>query len=123
MNWLGKVFVVVIFIMSIVFMSLSMAVFAMHKNWKTMAEGLNKQVAQLRTEKAALETAHNNRLKELEGEATAATQRAVSLEQEKVALDNSNKQLQAELDTLRQNQRDHIASVASTQKINETLAG
>ena len=38
MNWLGKVFVVVILIMSLVFMGLSMAVYATHKNWKTVSE-------------------------------------------------------------------------------------
>lgn len=123
MNWLGKVFVVVIFIMSLVFMSLSMAVYSMHKNWKLAADKLNTQVTQLKTEKANLETAHNQRVQELERETTAATQRAVTLEGEKVALDAGNKQLQAELDTLRQNQRDGIAAVASTQEINKTLAG
>jgi uncharacterized protein HemX len=123
MNWLGKVFVVVILIMSLVFMSLSMAVYAMHKNWKQAADNLNTQLTQLKTEKASLESAHRLRVEDLEREATAATQRAVTLEQEKVALDTSNKQQQAELDTLRQNQRDHIAAVASTQAINQTLAG
>jgi hypothetical protein len=123
MNWLGKVFVVVILIMGLVFMSLSMAVYAMHKNWKQAADNLNTQLTQLKTEKASLESAHRLRVEDLEREATAATQRAVTLEQEKVALDTSNKQQQAELDTLRQNQRDHIAAVASTQAINQTLAG
>jgi hypothetical protein len=123
MNWLGKVFVVVILIMSLVFMSLSMAVYAMHKNWKQAADNLNTQLTQLKTEKASLESAHRLRVEDLERGATAATQRAVTLEQEKVALDTSNKQQQAELDTLRQNQRDHIAAVASTQAINQTLAG
>jgi hypothetical protein len=123
MNWLGKVFVVVILLMSVVFMSLSMAVYAMHKNWKTEAERLSTSLTQLKAEKTALETAHNQRVQELEREATAATQRAVTLEQEKVDLDTSSKQLQTELDTLRQNQRDGIAAVASTQAINQTLAG
>jgi hypothetical protein len=123
MNWLGKVFVVVILIMSVVFMSLSMAVYAMHKNWKTEAERLSASLTQLKAEKAQLETTHNQRVQELEREATAEKQRAVALETEKVALDTSNKQLQTELDSLRQNQRDHIAAVASTQEINKTLAG
>ena len=43
MNWLGKVFVVVILIMSLVFMGLSMAVYATHKNWKQASESLNTQ--------------------------------------------------------------------------------
>ena len=39
MNWLGKVFVVLILIMSLVFMGLAMAVYATHKNWKEIIEG------------------------------------------------------------------------------------
>jgi hypothetical protein len=123
MNWLGKVFVVVILIMSLVFMGLSMAVYATHKNWKLTSERLNKDLTQERAEKEALITAHNRRVEDLERENTSKEQQAVKLEAEKVALDEHNKQIQAELDGLRQNQRDHIAAVASTQAINQTLAG
>jgi hypothetical protein len=121
MNWLGKVFVVVILIMSLVFMGLSMAVYATHKNWKLASESLNSQLTAANAEKAALITAHNRRVEDLEREKTSATQQAVKLEAEKVALDEHNKQTQAELDGLRQNQREHIAAVASTQAINQTL--
>ena len=41
MNLLGKIFTVLIFVMSIVFMSLSLMVFATHKNWKQAAIGVN----------------------------------------------------------------------------------
>ena len=34
MNLVGKIFVVVIFVMSLVFMTLAMMVYAMHKNWR-----------------------------------------------------------------------------------------
>lgn len=37
MTLLGKIFTVMIFVMSIVFMSLSLMVFATHKNWKLLA--------------------------------------------------------------------------------------
>jgi predicted nucleic acid-binding Zn-ribbon protein len=123
MNWLGKVFVVVILIMSLVFMGLSMAVYATHKNWKLASESLNTQLTQQKAEKESLITAHNRRVEELERENTSKEQQAVKLEAEKVALDEHNKQTQAELDGLRQNQREHIAAVASTQAINQTLTG
>src|SRR5215813_8399900 len=42
MNLLGKIFTVLIFVMSIVFMSLSLMVFATHKNWKQAAIGTDK---------------------------------------------------------------------------------
>jgi hypothetical protein len=123
MNWLGKVFVVVILIMSLVFMGLSMAVYATHKNWKQFSDNLNRQLEQARAEKDQLVTAHNRRVEELDREKTAFEQQAIKLEAERVSLDDRNKQIQAELDTLKQNQRDHIAAVAATQEINKTLNG
>jgi len=123
MNWLGKVFVVVILIMSLVFMGLSMAVYATHKNWKTVSESLNKQLADAKTEKDQLVTAHNRRVEDLEREVTSEKQQAVKAEAERVSLAEHNVQIQTELDGLKQNQRDHIAAVASTQAINQTLAG
>ncbi len=41
MNWLGKVFVVLILIMSLMFMALAMVVYATHKNWREVIEGPN----------------------------------------------------------------------------------
>ena len=41
MNLLGKIFVVVITVMSVVFMTLALAVYATHKNWKDIVEGPN----------------------------------------------------------------------------------
>ena len=34
MNWLGKIFVVLIAVMSVMFMTLALVVYATHKNWK-----------------------------------------------------------------------------------------
>ena len=50
MNWLGKVFVVLILLMSIVFMSLAMMVYATHKNWREVIEGPNGLAVQLKNE-------------------------------------------------------------------------
>ena len=48
MNLVGKIFVVLIAVMCLVFMSFAMAVYATHKNWKDVVEnpdnGLNKQL-------------------------------------------------------------------------------
>jgi hypothetical protein len=123
MNWLGKVFVVVILIMSLVFMGLSMAVYATHKNWKTVSEKLAKDVTDLKAERQSLIDTHNKKEEDLERENTTKTQQAVKLEAERVQLADRNVQLQTELDGLKQNQRDHIAAVAATQAINQTLAG
>lgn len=46
MTLVGKIFTVLIFVMSIVFMAFSIMVFATHTNWRTMSEGLKKKLTQ-----------------------------------------------------------------------------
>jgi hypothetical protein len=121
MNWLGKVFVVVILIMSLVFMGLAMAVYATHKNWRTVSENLNKKLTQANTDNAAFKTEHNRQVETLEKERTAAEQQAVKAEAERVSLNDRLAIAQTELESLRQNQREHIAALDSTQKINKGL--
>lgn len=123
MNWLGKVFIVVILIMSLVFMGLSMAVYATHKNWKVASEKLSKDLAALKTEKEQLISAHNQRVEALDREKATLEQQAKKAESERVLQTERLAQAQAELDSLRQEQSKGIAAVASTQAINQTLAG
>jgi hypothetical protein len=121
MNWLGKVFVIVILIMSLMFMSFAMAVYATHKNWKVTADDLKDKVAKAQAENTRLVTEHNQRVEALEREKTAAEQRAVQLESERVALNERNATIQAQHEALQQTQSKHIAAMASTQKLNEGL--
>ena len=121
MNWLGKVFVVVILIMSLVFMGLSMAVYATHKNWKEVSDALKARLDTVTAEKEAQLTAHNRRVEELDREKNSAVQQVAKLETELQAASANNLTIQAELDGLKQNQRDHIAAVASTQALNQNL--
>jgi phage shock protein A len=125
MNWLGKVFVVLILIMSLVFMGLAMAVYATHKNWKDIIEGPNGltnklQEANQRNER--LEAQHNRKVEELDAEIQAAEQRVRQLETERVALIARNAEFQAERDQLVQERREATAAVAATQANNEKLA-
>jgi len=122
MNWLGKLFVVVILIMSLVFMGLAMAVYATHKNWQQVSVDLKKKLTDAQSENQKLQTEHNRRVEDLERDRTAAEQQAAKLDAERVALAERITTIQAELDGLRQEQSKGIAAVASTQKINESLA-
>ena len=122
MNWLGKVFVVLILIMSLVFMGLAMAVYATHKNWKDVAGSLDTQLQQAQQENQQLVSAHNRRVEDLTREKEAAEQQLAKLETERVALADNNVRLQTELDTLTQQEREHIAAVALTQALNEGLS-
>lgn len=128
MNWLGKVFVVLILIMSLVFMGLAMAVWATHTNWKEVIEGksgapgLRERLTQAETENQNLKTQHNRRVEELTAEIEATELRLRELETERVALLGRNTEIQAERDQLRQEQRDATAAVAATQANNDRLA-
>jgi chromosome segregation ATPase len=121
MNWLGKVFVVLIFIMSLMFMTLSMAVYATHKNWKTVSDNLQTKLQTAQADNAKLKTAHNTRVEELTAEKNAAVQQLSKLATERESLADRNVQIQAELDGLRQTQREQVAAVASTQALNQGL--
>src|SRR5438874_994550 len=122
MNWLGKVFVVVILIMSLVFMGLAMAVYATHKNWRTVSDDLKKKLTESQTLNTALKTEHNSKVETLEREKTAVEQQVAKSEAERVSLAERLNLVQTELEGLRQNQRVAIAAVDSTQKINTGLA-
>ena len=125
MNWLGKVFVVLILVMSLVFMGLAMAVYATHKNWKDIIEGpsgLRAQLDQARQENEQLKTLHNRKVEELAAEIEAAEQQVRKLETEREALASRNVEIQAELDRLNQDIREATAAVASTQANNDRLA-
>jgi hypothetical protein len=121
MNWLGKVFVVLILLMSVVFMALSMAVYATHKNWKAVADGLNAKLQAAESEKSNLITAHNRKIEELNAEHAAEEQQLRKLETERESLADRNVQIQSELEQLRQQQAAQLAAVSSTQDINKEL--
>ncbi|HEX5471635.1 MAG TPA: hypothetical protein VFW73_07095, partial [Lacipirellulaceae bacterium] len=122
MNWLGRVFVIVIVVLSVMFMGLAMGVYATHKNWQQVADKLKADLTKAQAENSQLVTEHNRKVEELQRENTAHEQQAVKLEAERVALVQRNAQIQTEIDGLKQNQRDHIAAVAATQAINQGLA-
>jgi hypothetical protein len=124
MNWLGKVFVVLILIMSVLFMGLSMAVYATHRNWREVIEGpngLRAQLTQANERNEQLKSEHNRRVEELAREREAAEQQLAKLESEQVLLAQNNQQLQNEVDQRRQQQGEAIAAVAATQALNQNL--
>jgi uncharacterized protein YoxC len=125
MNLLGKIFVVLIAVMSLVFMTLALAVYSTHKNWKDVVEGPNGLQAQLRlaqTEHDRLKTEYNRLDSQLKGEVETAQQQVRKLEAERVALVDRNAAVQTELDQLKAERRDATAAVAATQANNQRLA-
>jgi hypothetical protein len=125
MNLLGKIFVVLIVVMSLVFMTLALAVYATHKNWKDIVEGPTGLKTQLTTAQAELQQKVDdyNRLEsQLKGEVESAQQQVRKLEAERVALVDRNSGIQSELDQLKAERRDATAAVAATQVNNQRLA-
>jgi predicted nucleic acid-binding Zn-ribbon protein len=113
MTLVGKIFTVLIFVMSIVFMSFSIMVFATHKNWKEYATntdtaggkklGLEQQLAQeqqrLRDSQAEVQ-----RLKDQQKNETAARAQAIAaLTTRLVRAEGELQAKQAELVTLQTN--------------------
>jgi hypothetical protein len=121
MNTLGKILVVLIFVMSIFFMAFSFMVYLTHTNWETKAqdaekrvtdarrqnEQLNDQIAKLNVQRAAENAARKSQLALLETrnssnqEQLVAQQRALgdlqaSLREANDAIGGSTKQLEIE---------------------------
>jgi len=112
----GKIFVLGIFIMSIVFMSLAMAVYSTHTNWKTVVE---RQQASLQTATTANDqlTEQSERLQsELASATTAHQQQLAKLETEQVTWERRRQEMQLELTERSQQVRTLSASVDSTQQ-------
>jgi myosin heavy subunit len=125
MNLLGKIFVVLIVVMSLVFMTLALAVYATHKNWKDIVEGpngLKTQVANLQTELQQKVAAYNTVESQLKSETESRDQQIRKLEAERVSLVDRNAGIQSELDQLKAERRDATAAVAATQINNQRLA-
>jgi len=122
MNLLGKIFAMAILVLSVMFMTLALAVYATHKNWKEEADKLNSQLSTANAQ-LQLKIEEFNRLEsQARGEKESATQQLAKLETERKNLVDRNAVIQAELDQLRAERRDATAAVAATQDNNRRLA-
>ncbi|MEM9351551.1 MAG: hypothetical protein AAGA92_00920 [Planctomycetota bacterium] len=121
MNLLGKIFTVLITVISIFVMAVSMLVYASHKNWQQTAQGLQKQLATAKASNDELESRYQSLDSRLQAELEAAKQNARKLETERVTLLSQNSAIRSELDQLRQKERANTAAVQATQNNNEKL--
>lgn len=122
MNLLGKIFVVLITVLSLVFMTLALAVYATHKNWKEEAEKLNSQLSTANTQLQQKVEDYNRLESQARAEKEFATQQLSKLDTERENLVQRNSVIQSELDQLRSERRDATAAVAATQANNQRLA-
>lgn len=132
MNLIGKIFTVLIFVMSLVFMSFVVAVYATHKNWRDVVmnpkdkataerpEGLVFQLDDQKKKNQELKDQLDKLTESLAAEKADRRQTLAKLETEKDELTRQRDQQEQELGRLKQDLREAVAAMEATQT---TLAG
>ncbi len=116
MNLIGKIFVVLILVMSVVFMSFAVAVYGTHQNWKTAAQATKskldnaqKLLTQAEEEKTKLEA-------DIAQEAIAKRQALAKLETEKDELQKQRDELTKQRDELMVKDKAAVAALDAAQQ-------
>lgn len=122
MNFIGKIFVVLILIMSIVFMTVAAIVYATHRNWEDIAKKRQSDLNAATAEFDQLKSKYNRLEGDLKSQVDAARQQVAKLQTEQGLLVNRNAALNGELEQLKQTQREAIAAVQATSDNNTRLA-
>ena len=116
MNLLGKIFVVLILVMSLVFMSFAVAVYGTHKNWKDEAKKQQGLVEIARTELEKT-TAQKEQLQaDIEKEAVAKREALAKLETERDELSRQRDDLAKQRDDLASKDKASVAALDSAQQ-------
>jgi predicted nuclease with TOPRIM domain len=118
MNLLGKILVLLIAIMSIVYMGFAVVVYSTHRNWRDQVEnpqtGLKQQVGQLQNEKNELTAANDRLSQELVTETDRLKAEVGKLSQQRNLLEQERSTLDAELQRLKQEEGRLVALQAAT---------
>ncbi len=118
MNLVGKIFIVLIFVMSLVFMALSMAVYATHKNWREAVvgpKGFKEQLANANKQLGEERNEYDRLKRNYETEKAAATQAVTKLENELQVIKAEQAKRQQEYAALEKAEREAVATMKTTQ--------
>ena len=131
MNLVGKIFIVLIFVMSLVWMGFSVAVYATHQNWMNVVEnpeataavplGLRYQVQKQKDANTELKDKLDKTSEQLAAEKAAKRQALTKLETEKAELERQRDEQQKEIATLVQSETDAVAALQATQEAEKAL--
>lgn len=121
MNFIGKIFVWLILIASIVFMTLAAAVYATHRNLEAALKQTESQLTEAKTRYDQLDTEFKRSTTSLEQRVEEQEQQVRKLETERVALETRNNAIQAEVDQLKETRREAVAAVAATEQNNARI--
>ncbi len=116
MNLVGKIFVVLIFVMSLVFMGFAVAVYGTHQNWKQKAEDEAKRVANLQTTVTEREAEKAKLEEELKRELNAREQALAKLETERNELATQREELVKQRDALLIKDKEAVAALDAAQQ-------
>src|SRR5688572_20245284 len=119
MNLVGKIFVVLIFVFSLVFMSFAIAVYATHRNWRDVVldpqTGLKQKLTQAETRYKELEDVRKRLETELANERSSRARAVAALEEEKNQLETRKDALEKQEAKLKQDTAVAVAAMDATQ--------
>ncbi len=122
MNLIGKIFIVIIVVLSVLFMGLSMAVYSAHKNWPAEVKQAKDELSNVEAELEREKNRYQRLESQLQAEIDTAQQQVRKLESERETLAQRNDEILQEVNKLRAERADATAMVASTQQNNARLA-
>lgn len=111
MNLIGKMFIVLIFIMSIMFMAFSVAIYATHTNWKKRADDMANQLKEAKTVAQQIVDRRDDTERQLNEELSRRSATITNLSTKVDELDKENKQFREELTQLNEQKEQNIAAV------------
>jgi len=126
MNFVGKILTVLICVMSLVFMTMAIMLYATHTNWRNVVmrpqaaggqpKGLKYQLDDLKTEKAELERKFENAKKELETERITKGDELTKLENTVTEFRDQRNKLEKQVQDLKTSQGEAVAAMNKTQE-------
>ncbi len=116
MNILGKIFVFAVFIMSLVFMSFAVAIFASHTNWKDRAEQLDKELADNKNRRGQLLETIDSLQSQVASSEAERDQVVAKLQYALAEQSTELKGLKTERDMLMANEQEAINSLRTAQE-------
>jgi hypothetical protein len=121
MTLLGKILTVCILIAAIFLMFFGMTVYGLHRNWKADYEALNTRLTKANADNAALTSKYEEQIAQLNADKEVYEQEVRKLETARVEVMDLNKTVQNEVDELRGERRQAVATVAATEQNNARL--
>jgi hypothetical protein len=115
MNFVGRILVVVIFVMSVIFMSFAVAIYGTHRNWREEAEKQQKLVDIARGELTKAEEQKAQLEESLKLETKAREEALGKLETERTRLEAQRAELVKERDALLVKDKEAVAALAAAQ--------